>query len=212
MVPGTEAHFRSVLDPERAGVLLKVLETSAQQARQLSAAIGFTQARTEPTVAFDLATQMLTAEFEPMSGVRRADSMGQILWVVDQTYALRVKRLDMTYSSTNHASGQQEAIAAQLPLAGMQPMIYLCAGVRYSARTGLPVDCVVVKHYPGTTDAQIPEWVVDLRDLAGGFGSDPIAPPLPFMPMPTRPQIKVRPGATRRPKTTKDDRGQLPAG
>lgn len=210
MTVGTEAHFRSVLYPARARVLVSALERSADEARQLTIEKRFAEARTEPTVAFDLATRILDAEFAGRPGITKGISQNQILWVVDGIYAIRVKRLDMAYQSSNHVSSQQSLISGQLRLPGMPPLIFVCAGTRYSELTGLPLDYVVVKHYPGTTTIQEVEWVVDLRDLAEGDGTTPVAPVFPFTPAPASPQVIVRPARAHRATPTADEQRDRP--
>lgn len=51
----------------------------------------------------------------------------------------------------------------------------------YSPRTGLPIEHVVVKHFPDRTGKQVAEWVVDLVDLASG-GLLPGTPAMPLLP------------------------------
>lgn len=178
---GSEKHFRSVFGPERAALLLEALAAGAERARQLAVAEGFVEARTEPTVAFDLSTRNLDGRFDVAPGIRRAQVNGQILWIVDEMFAIRVKKLRSGYRPSNHDSGQQAAIAAQLPLEDMPRLIYLTAGTRYSDRTGLAEEHVVVKHRATWTSSQVVEWIVDLRDLAAG-GLTPTAPVLPLGP------------------------------
>jgi hypothetical protein len=178
---GSEQHFRSTFGPERAGVLLQALAAGSSRARHLSVTEGFVEARTEPTVAFDLSTKNLDGRFDAEPGVRRALVNGQILWIVDETFAVRVKKLKSGYRASNHESGQQAAITAQLPLDDMPSLIYLTAGTRYSHRTGLAEEYVVVKHRASWSSRQVVEWVVDLEDLAAG-GLAPTAPVLPLGP------------------------------
>ncbi len=109
---GSEQDFRATLGTDRAQVLLEALGLATTRARQVAAKEGFVEARTEPTVAFDLATGALDGRFDTQPGVRKVSSKGQILWVVDDTYALRVKKLASGYTSSNHPSAQQTAISA----------------------------------------------------------------------------------------------------
>lgn len=165
---GDEAHFRSTLGSRRAGLLLQGLETGADRAVRLSAREGFTQPLTLPAVAFDLASGLLEKGFGKATGIHRAEVSQQLLWVVDDTYALRVKKIDARYRPTNHDSAQQrELLSQQLTFDNLSDLVYVTAGVHYSERTGLPDDFVVVKHYP-SYQHHVTEWVVDLRQLAGG--------------------------------------------
>jgi hypothetical protein len=180
-VYGTESHFRESLGVERAARCLAALRDATERARDEVAREGHTQRRTEPAIAFDLATSAFEAEFAPEDGVVKATSRGQIFWVVDQTYGMRIKRHTAYYETVNHASGQQSAILAQAALPGLDPLYYVSIGPRISFRTGLVMDYVVVKHILGRNGGREVEWVIDLADLAGG-SVIPMAPILPLSP------------------------------
>lgn len=164
---GSEQHFRNAFGPHRAAALLAPLRRASVDARQLAAEHGFVEPRTEPTLTFDLSVKGL-GDFDRIDGVRRAFSQGQHLWVIDEIYGIRVKKLGAGYKPTNHTSGQQARISSFMALDGMQPLVYLTAGARHSELTGLPEEWVIVKHYPGHTGRQAVEWVVDLEELAAG--------------------------------------------
>ena len=183
---GSEQHFRTTIGPERASVLLQALETSSERARTLAFREGFSESRTEPAVAFDLAVKNLTDGFEQLEGVRPVQVRSQHLWIVDECYALRVKKLKPGYRSSNHSSRQQELISRQSRLPGLDPLIYVTAGAVYSDQTGLPEEFVVVKHHKGPMRQQLVEWVVDLHDLATG-GTVPVTPILPLPAAPAAP-------------------------
>ena len=185
-VHGSEQHFRTTLGQERASVLLEALETSSERARALAAREGFGELRTEPTVAFDFAVGSLTEGLVQLDGVRPAQVNGQYFWIVDECYALRVKKLRSGYRSSNHHSQQQELISRQSSLPGLGQLIYVTAGTVYSDRTGLAEAFVVVKHRRGPVSRQQVEWVVDLHDLAAG-GMVPVTPILPLPTVPAAP-------------------------
>ena len=187
---GSEQHFRDTLGAERAGHLLAALKTGSSRARALAVDNGFVEMRTEPTVAFDLSIKALI-DFEDFLGVRRALSLGQHLWVIDETYALRVKKMTNGYRTANHSSKQQAKISSFQPLDGMEPLVYLTAGTRYSTSTGLAEEWVVVKHLPGPIGNQQVEWVCDLESLASGD----TAATTPTLGFPTAP---AAPAAVRR--------------
>ncbi len=183
---GSEQHFRNVLGPERAYVLLQALEASSERARTVAVRERFSESRTEPAVAFDLAVNNLTDGFEHLEGIRPVKISNQHLWIVDECYALRVKKLKPGYRSSNHRSQQQELISQQAPLPGLDPFVYVTAGAVYSDQTGLPEQFVVVKHLKGPMHRQQVEWVVDLHDLAAG-GTVPVTPILPLPMTPAAP-------------------------
>ena len=195
---GSEQHFRATFGPERAAVLFQALESSSGRARTLSVSEGFAESRTEPVVAFDLAVKSLTEDFEGLEGIRSVQVNGQRLWIVDDCFALRIKKLKDGYRSSNHYSQQQELISQQSPLPGLDPLIYVTAGAVYSDQTGLVQQFVVVKHYKGPMRRQHVEWVVDLQDLAAG-GMVPVTPTLPLPAAPAAPaalSAKRAPGRT----------------
>ena len=183
---GSEQHFRTTFGQERATALLEALTTSSSRARTLAATEGFGEARTEPTVAFDLAVASLADGLGPLAGIRQATVRSQHLWIVDEVYALRIKKLRSGYRSSNHQSQQQESISHQSPLPGLDPLIYVTAGPVHSDRTGLVQQFVVVKYYEGPMHKQQVEWVVDLQDLAAG-GMVPTTPTLPLPAAPVAP-------------------------
>ena len=182
-VHGSEQHFRTTLGQERASVLLEALETSSERARALAAREGFRESRTEPTVAFDFAAASLTEGLALLEGVRSAQVNGQHFWIVDDCYALRVKKLRSGYRSSNHHSQQQELISRQSSLPGLGQLIYVTAGAAYSDLTGLAEQFVVVKNRGGPMSRQQVEWVVDLQDLAAGR----MIPVTPILPLPAAP-------------------------
>ena len=187
-VTGTEDHFRRTLGPQGADVLVRVLANGVKQAAKIDAENGFTEARTTPTVAYDLCKTALNIEFESTPGVRFVCKNHQNIWVFDEIYALRVKKLDSQFRPTNHESAQQAAISAQQPLDDdLGELIHVTAGPRFSVTTGLVIDYVVVKHVPSPTNKHQAEWIVDLEELAGGQMVPlapilPIAPPAPVVP------------------------------
>ena len=183
---GSEHHFRTTFGQERATSLLEALATSSSRARALAVSESFGEARTEPTVAFDLAVTGLADGLGRLPGVRQATVRGQHLWIVDEVYALRVKKLRSGYRSSNHQSQQQESISHQSPLPGLEPLIYVTAGPAFSDRTGLIQQFVVVKYCKGPMSKQQVEWVVDLNDLAAG-GMVPTTPTLPLLEAPAAP-------------------------
>ena len=176
---GSEQHFRTTLGQERATALLEALVTSSERARTIAVREGFGEARTEPAVAFDFAITSLADRLEGLGGVYSTTVNGQHFWIVDDAYAIRVKKLRSGYRSANHRSRQQEMISRQRPLPGLAPLIYVTAGPVYSDRTGLVVEFVVVKYCKGPMHKQRVEWVIDLHDLAAG-GMVPVAPILPL--------------------------------
>ena len=192
LVEGSEKHFRRTLGQERASALLEALQTSSKRARAVAAQEGFSEARTEPAVAFDLAVKSLTNGFAQMTGVRSTTVNGQRLWIIDD-YALRVKKLRSGYRSSNHHSGQQELMSHQFPLPGFDPLIYVTAGAVYSDLTGLAQQFVVVKHRIGPMHRQQVEWVVDLDELAAGE----LVPATPILPLPTTPAAPAAVSAKR---------------
>lgn len=201
---GTEEHFRQTTGPALAQVLLDVLRESSGRARTLSAAEGFIEPRTEPTVAFDFSVGGLEERLDALPDVRRTTLVesslewespglarvgrvtvrGQHLWLIDDTYALRVKRLDKGYRPSNYPTAQQERIRDQEPLPGLGAgVVYVTAGPAYLDDTGLPTQFVAVKHHPGAPRNKSPEWVVDLEELARGD----MAPVTPVLPLPVPP-------------------------
>ncbi len=178
---GSEQHFRSTLGQKRAAALLEALETSSQRARELAAREKFNEARTEPAVAFDFAITSLTDGLEGLGGLCSTTVKGQRFWIVDDTYAIRVKKLRSGYRSSNHHSRQQETISRQQPLPGLDPLIYVTAGPVYNDHTGLVSQFVVAKYRKGPMRKQQVEWIVDLSDLATG-GMLPETPTLPISP------------------------------
>lgn len=193
---GSEQHFRSTLGSPRAGVLLDALRKASAAARKIAVSNTFVEGRTEPTVAFDLAVQEL-AKFHLEGGVRHEVVKNQHLWVIDDTYGLRVKKLRSGYLSSNHVSKQQDQIAAFDTLDGLEPLIYVTAGIRYSDLTGLPEECVVVKYQLTRRRRQWPEWIVNLEHLAAG-GADSVAT-IPVLPMPAAPAAEIRVRNTKSP-------------
>lgn len=185
-VYGSEQHFRITLGKERAAVLLEALGTSSARARGLAVREGFSEFRTEPVVAFDFAVTSLMDGFEQLEGVRPVQVNSQRLWIVDGSYALRVKKLKGGYRSSNHYSRQQELISQQSPLPGLDRLIYVTAGAFYSDRTGLAEELVVVKYRKGPMYRQQVEWVIDLHDLAAG-GMVPVTLTLPLPTAPAAP-------------------------
>lgn len=195
---GSEAHFRSTLGRSRAAALLTAMQTGEAESRRLAAAAGFNEPRTVPSVAFDLMTGQLGLHLEPLAGVRKVDSKGQILWIIDEAYALRVKRLGSGYATANHRSTQQSQIAQQGTLDGLPPLVFVSVGPRASTLTGLPEEWAAVRHLPGATCHRV-EWVVDLEDMV--FGSGEVTTPV--LPLPTSPDV---PAATV--KSTRDRRSE----
>lgn len=189
LVIGSEQHFIDSLGPTRATHLLSALRTAYTKARSISTANGFVEGRTEPTVAFDLAISALY-DFEQLGGVRHAFVNGQHLWVIDESYAIRVKQLGSDYGTTNHSSSQQTKIDHHQALDGMEPLVYLSAGPRVSRQTGLPIDFAVVKHYKPRHSRKKVEWAIDLDDLASA-GAVPTTPILPMPNLPTAPAAVV---------------------
>jgi hypothetical protein len=194
-VIGSEQHFCETIGPARAKVLLDCLRTGGEQAREITTSSGFIEGRTEPTVAFDLITGELDGRFDALPGVRKARSNGLILWIVDETYAIRSKKLSGGYMTTNHISGQQAVIDAQLSLDGMPPLVYVTAGARYSRRTGLIDEYAVVKHVT-LAKKRVVEWVVDLDALSAG-GAIPSIPTLPIAPATAAAALRSKRGVDR---------------
>ena len=190
---GSEQHFRTTLGQERAAALLEGLVTSSKRARALAVGEGFGEARTEPAVAFDFAVTSLADGLEGLGGVHSARVNGQHFWIVDETYAIRVKKLRSGYRSSNHHSRQQEMISRQQPLLGLDPLIYVTAGPVYSDRTGLVLEFVVVKYCKGPMHKQQTEWIIDLHDLAAGG----MVPVTPILPLPTEPAAPAAVSAKR---------------
>jgi len=180
---GSEQHFRTTLGQERASVLLQALEASSSRARALAIQEDFGESLTPPVVAFDLAIKGLSTGFDLLDGIRSLQSKGQHLRIIDECYALRVKKLTSGYRSSNHYSHQQELMSQQSRLPGLDPFIFVTAGPVYSDRTGLVEEFVVVKYHKGTMRHQEPEWVVNLHDLAAGG----MVPTTPTLPLPTAP-------------------------
>ena len=189
---GSEQDFRAIVGVERARVLLLALERADDRARQINATVGFLEERTEPTLAFDIARSELIGVFDALPGVREETSNGQHLWIVEDRYAIRIKRFDSGYQTANHPSVQQSLISGQQRLPGFEPLIFVSAGARCSKRTGLTLDYIVVKHYPSSSSYQRPEWIVDLRDLAQG-DLQPVSPMFPFEPAESPKQPAIRP-------------------
>jgi hypothetical protein len=179
---GSEQHFRETLGSERAGVMVECVKSGTALARKVTTAQGFIQGRTEPTVAFDLVTGLLDGSFSDQSGVRRATSANQILWVIDEMYAMRNKKITVGYRTANHSSAQQGKIDHQRTLDGFPSLVYVSFGARYSSLTGLVDEYVVVKHVM-VNRRRVVEWVVDLEELAGGE----MVPSIPTLPMPAAP-------------------------
>ncbi len=204
---GSEQHFRDSFGSDRADVLLRALTSGVARARHVAVQEGFVESRTEPTVAFDLATRNLDGRFDMEPGVHKAIVNAQILWIVDGTYAIRVKKLRTGYKPSNHDSGQQLAMTAQLRLDGMPELVFLTAGTRYSDLTGLADEFVIVKHYPNYKGKHIVEWVIDLHDLAAGGSGSASAPILPLTPAaPSVPAAAVV--SKRRPAADTGTRGE----
>lgn len=204
---GTEAHFRQTVGPALAQVLFDVLRESSGRARTLSATEGFVEARTEPTVAFDLSVSGLEERLDALPDVhrtvlagslyewespglgriRRVTVQGQHLWLIGHDYALRVKRLDRGYRPSSYPTVQQTRIRDHQPLPGLEAsMVYVTVGPAYLDDTGLPKQFVAVKHQPGIRRNWPLEWVVDLEELASG-GMAPATPVLPLPVPPMRP-------------------------
>lgn len=186
---GSEQHFIDSFGTTRASLLLDALQGAHTKARSISTTNGFVEGRTEPTVAFDLSVNALY-DFEQLAGVRHAFVNGQHLWVIDETYAIRVKQLGSDYGTTNHSSAQQTKIDRHQALDGMEPLIYLSAGTRVSRQTGLPIDFAVVKHYKPRNSRKKVEWAIDLADLASA-GATPATTVLPMPNLPTAPAAVV---------------------
>lgn len=201
---GAEEHFRQMVGPALAQVLLDVLRESSGRARTLSAAEGFVEPRTEPTVAFDFSVSGLEEQLDALPDVRRTvltesslewespglarvsrvTVRGQHLWLVGDAYALRVKRLDKGYRPSNYPTAQQERIRDQEPLPGLGAgVVYVTVGPAYLDDSGLPTQFVAVKHQPGASRNSPPEWLVDLEELASGG----MAPATPVLPLPVPP-------------------------
>lgn len=166
-------------------MLATALQGGYDEARKIAASCGFVEARTEPTLAFDLSIKALD-QFEDINGVERLNSRGQHLWSIGGVYGLRVKKLGPGYRPMNHVSAQQRRMARFEPLEGLDPLVYVTAGPHHSPLTGLPMEYVVVKHYPGAHGKQAVEWVVDLEELAAGVG-DARTPVLDLPGAPTAP-------------------------
>ena len=200
-------HFRQVFGPALAQLMLDALRESSGRARTLSAIEGFVELRTEPTIAFDLSVSGLEERLDAVPNVRRtvlAESsheweskglgrvrrvtvQGQHLWLINDSYALRVKRLDKGYRPSSYPTAQQDRIRDHQPLPGLETgMLYVTAGPAYLDNTGLPTQFVVVKHQRGAPRNRPAEWVVDLEELASG-GLAPATPVLPFPVPPVRP-------------------------
>ena len=197
---GSEEHFRTTIGPKRAAALFGALTSSSERAREVTAREGFTEGRTEPVVAFDFAVNNM-ADLESHPGVRMVTVQNQHFWTIDDIYAIRVKKLDANLRSANHRSEQQELISRQAVLPGLEPLIYVTAGTKYSRRTGLAEQFVVVKYCAGPMHKQRVEWLVDLEELASG-GMAPVAPVLPLPSAPTAPAavsarraVEVKPAA-----------------
>jgi hypothetical protein len=83
-----------------------------------------------------------------------------------------------------------------VPLDGLGALCYLTAGTRYSDRTGLAEEWVIVKHFPGPQNEQQVEWVIDLEEFAAGESQART----PMLPMPIAPAaqaaVRVRGVAT----------------
>ncbi|WP_428116410.1 hypothetical protein [Candidatus Poriferisodalis sp.] len=182
---GSEEHFRTTIGPERAAALFDALASSSDRARAVTAREGFTEARTEPVIAFDFAVNGM-ADLESHPGVRMVTVKNQHFWTIDDIYAIRVKKLGANLRSSNHQSEQQEMISRQAVLPGLEPLIYVTAGTTYSRRTGLAGQSVVVKYCAGPMHKQRVEWFVDLEELASG-GMAPVAPILPLPSVPAAP-------------------------
>ncbi len=197
---GSEEHFRTTIGQARAACLLDALTLSSDTARSIAAREGFSESRTEPTVAFDLAVTNLSS-LEAFAGVRTAIVNGQHFWIIEETYAIRVKKLRSGFLSTNHHSAQQELISRQQPLDGLvQELVYVTAGTVYSDHTGLPEQRAVVKYRVGPMKKQRVEWTVDLDELAAG-GMQPSTPILPLPGAPAAPAAVAakRAGGHRKP-------------
>lgn len=186
---GSEQHFVDSFGQERATLLLDALQVAYGTARSISTTNGFVEGRTEPTVAHDLAIPALY-DFAQLGGVRHAFVNGQHLWVIDESYAIRVKQLGNDYGTKNHSSSQQTRIDHHQALDGMEPLVYLSAGPRISRQTGLPIDFAVVKHYKPRNRGSKVEWAIDLADLASA-GAVPTTPILPMPNLPTAPAAVV---------------------
>jgi len=202
---GTEEHFRRTIGRSRAQRLMEALTSSVERARKVATTNGFVEARTEPAIAFDFAVDSLSA-FEAAEEVRRATVNGQHFWIVDESYAIRIKKLRSGFRSSNHRSVQQEKISHQIPLDGLEPLVYLTAGAVYSDRTGLPEQYVVVKYRAGAMARQAVEWVADLDELAAG-GMAPRTPVLPLPSAPAAPAAVIpRRAGERKPGAASQDR------
>src|SRR5665213_2686894 len=191
MLLGSEAHFRSTMPADVADTFLQTLRTVEGDVLATQLKRPFGQGRTAPSLTFDWATSILEGEFDGRTDIVRVKSKGQILWVLEDTYGIRVKKMGEQYRPSNHGSDQQTAISGQDRLDGMPSLVYVTLGTRFNRVTGLPEEHVIVKHYPGRTGGLLPEWVIPLEELASGQ-TMPVVPAMPFPSAPAAATISVR--------------------
>lgn len=184
---GTEGHFRRTFGPQRAAVLLEVLQEAYDHGRNLFLQGGYSrQALVEPVVVQARVLDLMRDHFEPLNGVRLAVSDGLYLWSIDELYVLRYKKLWLPgYRPSNILTWQQRKLHGQEPLLDL-PSINIVTGPAHSALTGLAEEFVVVKHHRTQDRSLRVEWRVDLRSLAGGQ-LGPTTLTLPGTPAPAAP-------------------------
>ncbi len=200
---GSEDHFRQTFGGERAAVLLECIAVAEEEAGAIAAQHGLVRDLTNRQNSFDLATTALHKHFEPLDGVRYAESKGQVLWIVDEMYALRRKKLGERLLPANHPSGQQDLIQRHATLDGFSPLVFVSVGPRINRTTGLPASFLCVKEVPHPTKRKrIVEWAVDLEELAEGGGTSnteilPLLPQAPAAPA----AITPKRGVAQKPET-----------
>lgn len=163
-----ELSFRSTVGPHRATTMLNALEQGVKDVLEVEAAHPFREMRTRPTLVFDLVTGTLETEFAEDPGVKHTIEGQQHWWVIEDQFALRVKKLNAKMATRNARTDQQDTIDDQeLDLEGVHPVV-VTIGPHYSALTGLPIDYLAVRHTRNASGKVVPEWFVSLRDLAAG--------------------------------------------
>jgi len=174
-----ERAFRSTVGPHRAAILLHALEQGVEDVLEVEARHVFREKRTGPTLVFDFVTTALANSFASDIGVKHTTQGQQHWWLIEDQYALRVKKLNGPRLITRNArTGQQQTVDHQeLELEGVNPTV-VTVGPRYSPRTGLATGFLAVKHTVNGRGRLVAEWWVDLRDLAGGVLA-PTTTPLP---------------------------------